>query len=132
MPKSENRGISDDLAAKFRVDWKKTTWNRDMEAFPFKFTYELRRLDHFIGQDRAQEAIRFGLEVDKPGYNLFVTNVTGTGKTSATQAQLQSIVDDLFAPKLELNFSNYVEQCFKYFSKDVKNSTPEGAVFFQY
>ena len=95
MASSKTNGISGDLAARFRVDWEKTTWNRDMEAFAFKCTDELTPLDHFIGQDRAQEAIRFGLEVDKPGYNLFVTGLTGTGKTSAIKAHLQSIVDDL-------------------------------------
>jgi predicted ATP-dependent protease len=77
------------------VDWDKTTWKQDLESFAFQCTDELAPLDHFIGQDRAQEAIRFGLEVDKPGYNLFVTGLTGTGKTSAIQAHLQSIVDDL-------------------------------------
>ncbi|MDA1271341.1 MAG: AAA family ATPase [Chloroflexi bacterium] len=66
-----------------------------MEVFSFQCTDELTPLDHFIGQERAQDAIRFGLEVDKPGYNLFVTGLTGTGKTSAIQAHLQSIVDGL-------------------------------------
>ena len=59
------------------------TWKRNLESFAFNCTDELAPLDRFIGQDRAQEAIRFGLEVDKPGYNLFVTGLTGTGKTSA-------------------------------------------------
>ncbi|MCH8989537.1 MAG: AAA family ATPase [Chloroflexi bacterium] len=95
MPRSKNSGTSDAPESKFRVDWEKTTWNRDLEAFAFQCTDELAPLDHFIGQDRAQEAIRFGLEVDKPGYNLFVTGLTGTGKTSAIKAHLQSIVDDL-------------------------------------
>ena len=95
MPRSKNSEINNDLAAKFRVDWEKTTWNRNMEVFAFKCTDELVPLNHFIGQDRAQEAIRFGLEVDKPGYNLFVTGLTGTGKTSAIKAHLQSVVDDL-------------------------------------
>ena len=95
MPRSKNSRVSGDLAARFRVDWQKTTWDRDMGAFAFNCTDELAPLDHFIGQDRAQEAIRFGLEVDKPGYNLFVTGLTGTGKTSAIKAHLQSIVEDL-------------------------------------
>ncbi|PKB71394.1 MAG: hypothetical protein BZY87_05935 [SAR202 cluster bacterium Io17-Chloro-G6] len=95
MLSGQNSGISDGLAAQFRVDWEKTTWNRDMELFDFKCTDELTPLDHFIGQDRAQEAIRFRLEVDKPGYNLFVTGLTGTGKTSAIKVHLQSIVEDL-------------------------------------
>ena len=95
MPRSKNSGTSDALESKFRVDWEKTTWNRDMESFAFQCTDELLPLDYFIGQDRAQEAIRFGLEVDKPGYNLFVTGLTGTGKNSAIKAHLQSIIDDL-------------------------------------
>ena len=90
-PKAPDR----DLASKFRVAWDRTTWQRDLESFAFQCTDELTPLDHFIGQDRAQEAIRFGLEVDKPGYNLFVTGLTGTGKTSAIKSHLQSIVDDL-------------------------------------
>ena len=86
---------NEDLMEQFRVAWDKTTWKRDLESFAFQCTDELAPLDHFIGQDRAQEAIRFGLEVDKPGYNLFVTGLTGTGKTSAIQTHLQSIVDNL-------------------------------------
>jgi len=95
MPRTKNSIVSDALANKYRVDWEKTTWNRNMETFAFKCTDELVPLNRFIGQDRAQEAIRFGLEVDKPGYNLFVTGLTGTGKTSAIKAHLQSVVDDL-------------------------------------
>lgn len=95
MPRSKNRGVSAALADKYRVQWEKTTWKPDESTFSFQCTDELTPLDRFIGQDRAQEAIRFGLEVDKPGYNLFVTGLTGTGKTSAIKVHLQSIVDDL-------------------------------------
>lgn len=49
MLKSQNCESSDGLAAKYRVDWEQTTWNRDMEAFAFKCTDELAPLDHFIG-----------------------------------------------------------------------------------
>lgn len=95
MPRTKNNKKDADLASRFRVEWDRTTWQRDLKSFAFQCTDELTPLDHFIGQDRAQEAIRFGLEVDKPGYNLFVTGLTGTGKTSAIKSHLQSIVDDL-------------------------------------
>ncbi|MBC8279265.1 MAG: AAA family ATPase [Chloroflexi bacterium] len=95
MPSSSKSKTNKDMANKFRVDWDKTTWSKDLETFAFQCTDELTPLDHFIGQDRAQNAIRFGLEVDKPGYNLFVTGLTGTGKTSAIKSHLQSIIDDL-------------------------------------
>ena len=95
MPRRKSSESAEGLAARFRVDWDKTTWTHDVESFDFLCTDELAPLDRFIGQDRAQNAIRFGLEVDKPGYNLFVTGLTGTGKTSAVKSHLQSIVDDL-------------------------------------
>ena len=82
-------------AEKYRISWEKVCWTCDSEAFTFQCTDELSPLDRFIGQDRAQEALRFGLEVDKPGYNLFVTGLTGTGKTSAIKAHLQSIIVEL-------------------------------------
>ena len=82
-------------AEKYRISWEKTCWSCDSESFNFECTDELVPLDRFIGQDRAQEALRFGLEVDKPGYNLFVTGLTGTGKTSAIKAHIQTIIEDL-------------------------------------
>ena len=65
-------------------------------------------MDHFIGQDRALEAIRFGLEVDKPGYNLFVTGLTGTGKATAIKSHLQSIVEDLERLERQRPISDWV------------------------
>ena len=79
---------------KYRVSWKQACWSCDSESFDFECTDELAPLDRFIGQDRAQEALRFGLEVDKPGYNLFVTGLTGTGKASAIKAHIQTIIDE--------------------------------------
>jgi len=108
MPRSQTRKTTDGLAAKYRLDWEKTTWQQDLESLAFQCTDELTRLDHFIGQDRAQEAIRFGLEVDKPGYNLFVTGLTGTGKTSAIKSHLQSIVDDLDRQEKRRPISDWV------------------------
>jgi len=80
---------------KYRVLWEETCWTCETENFNFQCTDELTPLDRFIGQDRALDAIRFGLEVDKPGYNLFVTGLTGTGKTSAIKAHLESIIEDM-------------------------------------
>ena len=83
------------LAEKYRVPWQKTCWSCDPASLHFECTDELVPLDRFIGQPRALEAIRFGLEVEKPGYNLFVTGLTGTGKASVIKTHLQRVVDDL-------------------------------------
>ena len=49
-------------------------------------------LEDFIGQDRAIRAIEFGLGVNKPGFNIFVTGLTGTGKTSIIKAFLKKAI----------------------------------------
>ncbi len=36
----------------------------------------------WIGQERAQQAARFGLNMDQPGYNLFVLGEVGSGRTT--------------------------------------------------
>jgi hypothetical protein len=115
MPSTNNSETSTDPAARFRVAWDKTTWSRDLESFAFKCTDELTPLDYFIGQERAHDAIRFGLEVDKPGYNLFVTGLTVTGKISAIKSHLQSIVDDLDSQEKRRPISDW---CYVYNFED--------------
>ncbi len=67
------------VSDKYRVPWDKTCWSCSLDELGFQCTDELAPLDHFIGQRRALESIRFGLEVDKPGYNLFVTDIRTAG-----------------------------------------------------
>ncbi|HEY5625759.1 MAG TPA: ATP-binding protein [Dehalococcoidia bacterium] len=49
----------------------------------FDCTDELTPLAEFIGQDRAIRSLQFGLGLHKSGYNIFVTGLSGTGKTTA-------------------------------------------------
>ena len=55
------------------------------EQMPFKDTSELSPLDQVIGQRRAVEAIAFGLNMKGCEYNIFVTGLEGTGKTTILQ-----------------------------------------------
>jgi predicted ATP-dependent protease len=54
-------------------------------------------LEDFIGQERAIRAIEFGLGVNKPGFNIFVTGLTGTGKTSIIKAFLKKVTGEHLA-----------------------------------
>ncbi|MHB1004379.1 MAG: Lon protease family protein [Chloroflexota bacterium] len=67
-------------------------WRCDPDCFSFGSTAEVPLLQEFVGQDRALKAIEFGLAIEKPGYNIFVTGLTGTGKASAIQTYLQRAV----------------------------------------
>lgn len=51
-----------------------------------------------ISQERAVRAITVGLGVHKPGYNIYVAGVQGTGKTSVIRSFLQKTADKLSAP----------------------------------
>ena len=50
--------------------------------FTFKDTSEVNPLEKVIGQERAVQAIEFGLNMKSPGYNIFVTGIEGTGKST--------------------------------------------------
>ncbi len=54
----------------------------DPKIFQFKDTSQLEPLDEVIGQQRAAHAIDFGLNMKSPGYNIFVTGLEGTGKST--------------------------------------------------
>src|SRR5262245_7424560 len=52
------------------------------EAFRFSDTSALGKSHDIIAQDRAVRAINMGLGIRKPGYNIYVAGIQGTGKTS--------------------------------------------------
>jgi lon-related putative ATP-dependent protease len=54
----------------------------DPKIFKFKNTSEIKSLDEVIGQQRAVQAIEFGLNMKDSGYNIFVTGIGGTGKST--------------------------------------------------
>lgn len=52
----------------------------DPALLEFETTAELEDLDAIVGQERAVEAIRFGIGIDKEGFNLFAMGPSGIGK----------------------------------------------------
>src|SRR5262245_15395294 len=61
----------------------------DPATLSFATTAEVPPLHGTIGQDRALDAIDFGLEVATPGYNLFVAGAAGSGRESTILACLE-------------------------------------------
>jgi hypothetical protein len=59
------------------------------ERLGFTTTAEVAELDSFIGQDRAVEAVRFGIRRRPKGYNLFVLGPAGTGKHSMVRRYVE-------------------------------------------
>jgi len=61
----------------------------DPNQFTFKTTAELEDLAGILGQGRAVEAIRFGVGIQREGYNLFAMGLPGTGKYSIVRQFLE-------------------------------------------
>lgn len=55
----------------------------DNQCLDFETTADLPPLQAIIGQDRAVQALEFGLEIEEKGFNIFVSGPSGTGKTAA-------------------------------------------------
>jgi lon-related putative ATP-dependent protease len=61
----------------------------DPETLGLQTTQELRPLEGIIGQQRAVQALQFGLDIPERGFNVYVAGVPGTGRTTAVQAFLE-------------------------------------------
>ena len=62
----------------------------DPTAFEFTSTADLEPLDEMVGQDRALEAVSFGVGIRQSGFNLFAMGPEGTGKYTLMRQVLQA------------------------------------------
>jgi len=101
-------------------------------SLPFKTTAELDDLPEILGQDRAFQAIEFGISVAHRGYNLYVMGSSGLGKHGLIRRYLKTIAIDKETPSDWCYVRNF-EQDYKpralrlpagqgrVFKKDMKN-----------
>ncbi|MBW1781428.1 MAG: AAA family ATPase [Deltaproteobacteria bacterium] len=66
-------------------------WRLDPATLPFETTDDLEPLKEIVGQKRAVEAFKFGMGIDRQGYNVFVTGMAGTGRMSTVKKLLKEI-----------------------------------------
>jgi len=57
----------------------------------FETTRDVPPLTGFIGQQRAERALEFGLAMDRPGYNIYVSGIPGLGKNSLIQTMVGKV-----------------------------------------
>jgi ATP-dependent Lon protease len=73
MPKSPNSKYSSLPPEKLR-------WHCDPARIPFETTADVEPNHGDMGQERALRALRMGVELTAPGYNLFVCGLSGTSR----------------------------------------------------
>ncbi len=79
----------------------------DPSKFQFKSTEEIKPLDEVIGQDRAVKALEFGLDVRNKSYNIFVTGLSASGKTTIVKDLLKKRSADEPVPDDWLMVNNF-------------------------
>jgi lon-related putative ATP-dependent protease len=70
----------------------------DPSQLDFQDTGELSDLEAVLGQDRAMEAIRFGVGMTHDGYNLYLAGAQGLDKTRALRSVLDPIARQAEVP----------------------------------
>lgn len=78
-------------SAALRVSAEALRWSCDETWLPFATTDEVAPLTGVVGQDDAIEALRFGLEVNGPGQNVFVRGLPGTGRLTLVRELVEDI-----------------------------------------
>ncbi|HNU35629.1 MAG TPA: AAA family ATPase, partial [Methanomassiliicoccales archaeon] len=63
----------------------------DQELVECSSTDILKPNEEIIGQERAQKALRFGLEIQEKGFNVYVAGMPGTGRKTAVRNYLYEL-----------------------------------------
>src|SRR5580658_6154379 len=59
---------------------EKLRWKCDPSSIPFATTAEAEPVKELLGQERAFRALKMGVELNAPGFNIFVCGLAGTSR----------------------------------------------------
>lgn len=82
----------------------------DPKEFKFTSTKNLPELEEFIGQDRALDALSFGIEIQDHGYHIYALGPVGTGKTTIVRKFLERDAKNKPVPNDWLYINNFEDQ----------------------
>jgi lon-related putative ATP-dependent protease len=82
----------------FKLSPEQLRWTCDPDSLGVKTTAEIPPCKEIIGQQRAIQAIRMGLNMKSHGYNIYVSGLTGTGKTTTIKKLLEQMDPRLETP----------------------------------
>ena len=66
-------------------------WQCNPEDLAFDSTNDLEPIEGILGQERALKAIKLGVDLRSPGYNIFIAGLSGTGKATTVKKMLETI-----------------------------------------
>jgi predicted ATP-dependent protease len=75
----------------------KLRWRCELSRIPFETTAQAEPREGFIGQERALRALKMGVELSAPGYNVFVCGLAGTSRGGT----IAHMIEELHPPTKE-------------------------------
>src|SRR6267143_2049976 len=75
----------------------KLRWRCELSRIPFETTAQAELREGFVGQERALRALKMGVELTAPGYNVFVCGLAGTSRGGT----IARMVEELHPPTKE-------------------------------
>ena len=81
----------------------------DLSLFSFQTTAELEATTEIIGQERAVDAIGFAIDIQRPGFNLFVLGESGSGRHSVVRRLLEAKAAEEEVPSDWCYVNNFAE-----------------------
>jgi lon-related putative ATP-dependent protease len=70
----------------------------DPSVFEFETTEDVKPLEGSVGQNRAVDAVEFGVDIDTGGFNIFASGPAGTGKNSLVKAHIAQAAENKPVP----------------------------------
>src|SRR5499427_291359 len=70
---------------------EKLRWRCELSRIPFETTAQAQKREGFIGQERALRALKMGVELTAPGYNVFVCGLAGTSRGGTIARMIEEL-----------------------------------------
>jgi lon-related putative ATP-dependent protease len=83
------------------------SWKLDPKKIPFESSEDCEACEGIIGQERALKAIQTGLDIRSLGYNIFITGMVGTGRTTTIKQLLEKMRNEEKTPDDILYVNNF-------------------------
>ena len=81
----------------------KLKFSLDKKKLKCKTTEKLTPLKEIIGQDRAVKELKFGLNIEDNGFNIFVSGYSGTGRMTGVKKFVEELaLTPFFSPVFKL------------------------------
>ncbi len=74
---------------KYKVNISDLKCKETLQNLNFESTKDIKSAKEIIGQDRAVQAIEFGLKMNQKGYNIYVAGSNGTGRSTYTNTLIK-------------------------------------------